>query len=118
MTSLCMGLLRAVNGAFAYLKNSMKEKPYPCCSAMPAHTTLADAPISVPFPKQKREESQRKLLNCFLLLPSKQIMLQSWTLILNMANVANKQVSVSETLHCFTSCFKNILFSILGSDWH
>lgn len=34
-----------------YLKNSMKEKPYPCCSAIPAQTTFADAPINVPLPE-------------------------------------------------------------------
>lgn len=28
----------------------MKENPYPCCSAIPAQTTFADAPISVPLP--------------------------------------------------------------------
>lgn len=44
----------------AYLKNSIKEKPYPCCSAMPAHTTLADAPINVPFPKKKIEKQKNE----------------------------------------------------------
>lgn len=33
-----------------YLKNSQKVKPYPCCSAIPAHSTLAEAPIIVPLP--------------------------------------------------------------------
>lgn len=36
-----------------YLKYSTNVKRYPCCSATPAHTTLADAPISVPFPEIK-----------------------------------------------------------------
>ena len=38
---------------FKYLKNSMKENPYPCFSAIPAQTTFADAPISVPLPRIK-----------------------------------------------------------------
>lgn len=29
----------------------MNENRYPCCSATPAQTTFADAPIKVPFPK-------------------------------------------------------------------
>lgn len=33
-----------------HLKNCIKVKRYPCCSATPAHTTLAVAPIKVPFP--------------------------------------------------------------------
>lgn len=61
MTSLCVGLISAVTGGKTYLKNSMKEKPYPCCSAIPAHTTLADAPISVPLPTETRKQSQRKV---------------------------------------------------------
>lgn len=27
---------------------------YPCCSATPAQTTLADAPINVPLPEMQR----------------------------------------------------------------
>ena len=34
----------------AYLKNLLKLMGYPYCSASPAQTTLADAPIRVPFP--------------------------------------------------------------------
>jgi hypothetical protein len=33
-----------------YLKNSTKVNLYPCCSATPAQTTFAEAPIKVPFP--------------------------------------------------------------------
>lgn len=29
----------------------MNENRYPCCSATPAQTTFADAPIKVPFPE-------------------------------------------------------------------
>lgn len=32
------------------LKNVAKEILCPCCSAIPAHTILADAPINEPFP--------------------------------------------------------------------
>lgn len=31
----------------------MKVNRYPCCSATPAHTTLAEAPINVPLPLKK-----------------------------------------------------------------
>lgn len=34
-----------------HLKYSTNVKRYPCCSATPAHTTFADAPINVPFPE-------------------------------------------------------------------
>lgn len=57
----------------AYLKNSTKEKPYPCCSAMPAHTTLADAPINVPFPEstiKKINKKSKVRLTYFSLLTS------------------------------------------------
>lgn len=39
----------------------MKEKPYPCCSAIPAQTTFADAPISVPLPAIQKTHSGLKL---------------------------------------------------------
>lgn len=33
-----------------YIKNLTNDILYPFCSAIPAHTTLAEAPMSVPFP--------------------------------------------------------------------
>lgn len=37
----------------AYLKNCRKVNLYPCCSATPAQTTFAEAPIRVPLPTKK-----------------------------------------------------------------
>ena len=35
------------------MKKPLKDILYPFCSASPAHTTLADAPIRVPLPKER-----------------------------------------------------------------
>ena len=35
---------------YTYKKNSKNENPWPWVSAIPALTTLAEAPIKVPFP--------------------------------------------------------------------
>ena len=37
----------------AHMKNLKKEILHPFCSAIPAHTTLAEAPIRVPFPPRQ-----------------------------------------------------------------
>ena len=39
---------------YTYLKKLMNEILYPFCSAIPAATTLADAPISVPLPTNRQ----------------------------------------------------------------
>ena len=42
------------------LKKPLKDILYPFCSASPAHTTLADAPIRVPLPKERVIRSRFK----------------------------------------------------------
>lgn len=46
----------------------MKEKPYPCCSAIPAQTTFADAPINVPLPAVQKINTSLQL--CSVCHPS------------------------------------------------
>ena len=36
-----------------YIKNLTNDILYPFCSAIPAHTTLAEAPIRVPLPPRQ-----------------------------------------------------------------
>lgn len=47
-----------------YLKYSTKVNLYPCCSATPAHTTFAEAPISVPLPPRHAPNANAQTKGC------------------------------------------------------
>jgi hypothetical protein len=42
----------------------MKENLYPCCSAIPAQITLADAPTKVPLPPKQGPNANAQTSGC------------------------------------------------------
>lgn len=56
-----INILYEENRLVSYLKKFENEILYPCCSAIPAHKILADAPKIVPFPvvlTERKETTQ------------------------------------------------------------
>ena len=49
---------------YVYLKYSINVNRYPCCSATPAHTTFADAPIKVPLPPRQAPRANAHTNGC------------------------------------------------------